>query len=130
MAADVTLRAALPDQTAKVVILIGRLVTVRVIAVRSGVGIVGITLLHTLAVGIVGKAAIFIQRTTLRRVATPNSRQLILAPGVGLAIVGSGTAQYIIANGLAVEIDQPIGVDNSNILPLSLPAVKKKPPRP
>ena len=120
MAADVTLRAALPDQTAKVVILIGGLVTVGVIAVRSGVGIVGITLLHTLAVGIVGKAAILIQRTTLRGVATPNSRQLILAPGVGLAIVGSGTAQYIIANRRVITY----------ILPLFPPAVKKKPPGP
>ena len=130
MAADVALRTNLPNQSAKVVILIGGLVAVGVIAVRSGVGIIGIILSDSLTVGVVGEAAVLIQTATLRGIAAPNSGQLVLAPSVGLAIVGSGPAQRIIANGFAVEIDQPIGVDNSNILPLSLPAVKKKPPGP
>ena len=118
MAADVALRTNLPNQSAKMIILIGSFVTVRVIAVRSGVGIVGITLLHTLAVGIVGKAAVLIQTATLRGIAAPNSGQLILLPGVGFAIIGSRTTQDIIAKRRAITY----------ILPLSPPTVKKKPP--
>ena len=65
--------------------------------------------------------------------------QPALAPGSGLALVGSGAAHGVVGDGSAAKAGQLVagvakggscGRTYTNILPYSLPAVKKKPPRP
>ena len=77
----------------------------------------GVAFAHPLAVGIVGIGEVF---HALLQGAAAEPGQPALAPGGSPAVIGSRTAHGVVGTSTVA----------TNILPPTMPAVKKKPPRP